>query len=104
MKAVINRDYGGFALSDECLAFIGVEDKYEVVRTDARLIAFIEQYGLSAASAHIARLGVVEIPDEATDWMVDEYDGLESLLYVLDGKLHWARCIELEDDDEDDED
>lgn len=41
-----------------------------------------------AASGRCAVLMVVEIPDNATDWELDEYDGLESIIYVADGKIH----------------
>lgn len=36
------------------------------------------------------RLEVVEIPEEATDWEIDEYDGQESITYVVDGKIYHA--------------
>ena len=39
---------------------------------------------------YCAELEVVEIPDGATDYYLNEYDGMESIIYVLDGKLHWA--------------
>jgi hypothetical protein len=32
---------------------------------------------------------VVEIPNEATDYEILEYDGLEEVVCVIDGKLHW---------------
>jgi hypothetical protein len=41
-----------------------------------------------AINGACAKLKVVEIPEEATDWELNEYDGLESITYVVDGKLH----------------
>ena len=41
-----------------------------------------------AVNGICAKLKVVEIPEEATDWEINEYDGLESITYVVDGKLH----------------
>jgi hypothetical protein len=32
----------------------------------------------------------VAIPDEATDWELDEYDGFERVTYVVGGKLYHA--------------
>ena len=32
----------------------------------------------------------VEIPDEATDWEVLDHDGLEHVIYVLDGTIYHA--------------
>ena len=32
-------------------------------------------------------LVVKEIPDNATDYMITEYDGAEGIIYVVDGKL-----------------
>lgn len=34
-------------------------------------------------------LKVVEIPDEATDVRIVNYDGCEGVLYVIDGKIHY---------------
>ena len=82
MKMVLNKDYGGFGF--------GVADKYDDIinrceRTDAELIELVETHPDECGD-----LKVVEIPDEATDWEVDEYDGWESVTYVVDGKLHHA--------------
>lgn len=38
----------------------------------------------------VERLEIAEIPDEAMDWKLDEYDGLESVTYVVDGKIYHA--------------
>ena len=89
MKIVINKCYGGYSLSEEALATLGVQYDDEVWRTDARLVKIVEA-DPEAASGRVAKLKVVEIPDEATDYSVEEYDGFESVIYVVDGKLHWA--------------
>ena len=36
-----------------------------------------------------AKLEVVEIPDNTTDYEFDEEDGYESIIYVVDGKIHY---------------
>ena len=51
----------------------------EASREDSDLIDIVEQYGEKADSI-VSRLVVVEIPDElAGRYMVDEYDGFETL-------------------------
>lgn len=83
MKIVLNKAYGGFDVpeefSDFCEEFNYIPD--EDVRTDPALIRMVSR-GCSNPD-----LRVVEVPDEATDWEVDEYDGWESIIYVMDGKL-----------------
>lgn len=36
----------------------------------------------------LEHLIVVEIPDESTDYYIEDYDGVESVIYVVDGKIH----------------
>lgn len=82
MKIVLNKDYGGFGY--------GVDKKYDDIinrceRTDAELIEFVEMHPDECGDLEVA-----EIPDEATDWEIDEYDGWETVTYVVGGKLHHA--------------
>ena len=87
MKYVINTRYGGFSISEECKLAIEANDFYEVARNNDRLIAFIEEFGSERASGRSAKLKIVELPDEATDWMLEDYDGAERIIAVVDGKL-----------------
>ena len=90
MKMVINNCFGGFSLSDAAVQQLGLDSPYsDIDRCDERLVALVEQ-DADAASGRCARLVVVEIPDEATDTYLEEYDGAERLLYVLDGHIHFA--------------
>ena len=89
MKIVLSKCYGGFSLSPMALDILGIEYEEDIERTDPRLVEVVEA-DAKAASGLFAELTVVEIPDEATDYSVDEYDGFESVVYVVDGKLHWA--------------
>lgn len=86
MKIVINGDWGGFSLTKEVARTLGVEtyDDSYAVRTNPALIKMLEE------GQKINDLKVVEIPDNATDYMIREYDGNESIIYVVDGKLHSA--------------
>ena len=88
MKICINTCFGGFSLSDEASRMLGFKTRYpQISRTDPRLIEVVNTLG-KAANGWSARLAIVDIPDEATDWEIEEYDGSEGIIYVLDGKLH----------------
>ena len=93
MKIVVNRRYGGFSLSEEAYTFLGLEwDGFgytSVERTDTKLVECVEALG-DSASGYLSYLVVAEIPDDATDWWIDEYDGVETPYYVKDGKRHKA--------------
>ena len=92
MKIVINDCFGGFSLSQYAADALGLNTRYpsNEIRTDPRLINLIEQPGVDLVSGNCAELRVVDIPDEATDWRIMEYDGSEDVIYVLDGKIHYA--------------
>ena len=92
MKVVINVCFGGFGVSKEVYEAMGEEwddygFKFDNYRTDPKFISVVEKLG-DKASGSCAELHVVEIPEEATDWRIEEYDGSESVWYVLDGKMH----------------
>lgn len=90
MKLVINTCYGGFGLSDKALSILGVDnwELHDMPRNNAQLVEVVETLGEEADGRH-AQLEVVEIPDDATDFCVMDYDGLECVCYVMDGKLRW---------------
>lgn len=89
MKLVINKCYGGFGLSEDALAVLGVEYGDDVERSNGLLVEMVEANAKAVGESY-SELEVVEIPDSATDYYIDEYDGFESVIYVVDGKLHWA--------------
>lgn len=86
MKIVLNKDYGVFRLPIEyCnLCECGRYDYGMEERFDPDLIKIVEE------GCDNPDLKVVEIPDDATDWELHDDDGSESIVYVVDGKLHWA--------------
>ena len=49
---------------------------------DERLVEWVKQYPEDNPS-----LKVYVIPDDATDWEINEYDGMESLILVINGKI-----------------
>ena len=84
MKIVINKCYGGFELSKRAQALM----PYGYMnRNDLALVNCVELLGKDASGSY-AKLRIVEIPDDATDWEVEEYDGFEWLTYVVDGKIY----------------
>lgn len=87
MKVVINSCFGGFSTTREFSESIGAHTPYHIPRWDADLIKAVEA-DAEAINGACAKLKVVDIPEEATDWELNEYDGLESITYVVDGKLH----------------
>lgn len=88
MKIVINKCYGGFSINKEFRERFGVKWDWDVSRTDPKLIELLETYGSQAVSGNYASLSIVEVPDDATDWRLNEYDGWESVTYVQDGKMY----------------
>lgn len=87
MKIVLNRCYGGFGLKRQYIKALGYEYDGDVPRTDSGLIELIERLGPTEVSDVFADLEIVEIPDSASDWRIEEYDGAERVLYVLDGRI-----------------
>lgn len=90
MIIVLNKAWGGFALPREFCEKYGF-DRYDGIdrRDDHRLVEFVQSHGGEYKGDGVI-LRVVEIPDEATDWEMDEYDGFESITYVVDGKIYHA--------------
>ena len=87
MKLVINKCFGGFSVNDNIVKMLNLESRYDLEddRTNAKLIELIESG--ADVNTKYSNLTVVEIPDDATDYMINEYDGFENVLYVLDGKI-----------------
>ena len=91
MKIVVNADFGSFGYGvskeyEECVF------AYENDRANPELVAFVENHPDDCGD-----LAIMTIPDNATDWDIQEYDGNENLIYVVNGKIHY--CCEVDDDD-----
>lgn len=80
MKLVINTAWG--TISEESAKLRRDPQFIEDVETGRFVGHFDERWGKAEA------LKVVEIPDYATDFLIVDYDGQESVLYVVDGKIH----------------
>lgn len=93
MKIAINKCFGGFGLSDFACEKLGCRTyDYDdmISRTDEKLINLIETYGSVRCNGKHAAIVIVEIPNEATDWEIGDYDGIETVAYVVNGKIHHA--------------
>lgn len=96
MKVVVNKCYGGFGLSTKAREMLHAEDitkVWELEETENRnnpeLINVVETLG-DEVNTRSSELVVVEIPETATDWEINEYDGFETVTYVLNGKIFHA--------------
>ena len=97
MKIVVNKCYGGFHLTNKAknklAKAVGVkvgELWVKDYREHPALVAIVEEMGAKAYDTNVSELEIVEIPDDATDWEFNEYDGFEEVIYVLNGKIHHA--------------
>lgn len=90
MKIVVNGTYGGFHYPEAFCQRYDVKrydwmyDDNDEYRFDTRLIDWVEKNPQDSEG-----LCVVNIPEGTTDWQTHEYDGLESIICVIDGKIHW---------------
>lgn len=88
-KILINTSFGGFELKDEYFEDFMVRTQgLDDIREDEKLIALVEQ-GINIGDNY-SDIGIAEIPDNATDYVIEEYDGKETVLYVVDGKIRYA--------------
>lgn len=84
MKIVINECYGGFEVPDEFYEEWITSGYSGDIRTNERFIEFVGD----GYEFNCSELVVAEIPDNATDYFINEYDGMETIFYVVDGKIH----------------
>ena len=89
MKVIINTCFGGYGIDEALAAGLGYATNDWATRTDPQVIAAVEADAEAAAYNDCAELEVAEIPDNVTDWDIQDYDGYETLIYVVDGKIHY---------------
>lgn len=83
MKIVINTSYAG------------ITDESAKLRKDPQFIEDVESgrfvgHPGDVWGNNLETLAVVEIPDEATDMMIVNYDGIEGVIYVCDGLMFYV--------------
>ena len=90
MTLVLNRDWGGYSMpQDICDAYdLGDVWDTDIERNDLRLVKWVREH--LDEHGKYGDLALVEIPDNCTDYEIDEYDGWESIIYVVDGKIYHA--------------
>jgi hypothetical protein len=62
-------------------------------RSKQEVISMLEECGIDERGYVIGTPGysslkIIDIPDEVTDFMIFWNDGYETLVYVVDGKIH----------------
>ena len=82
MKVVINGCYGGYSLSDEALAYLGIPGgsryTYDDDRANPKLVECVEKLGEAVNHDSATYLYVVEVPDDVK-WTITDYDGVEQV-------------------------
>lgn len=90
-KIVINVCFGGFDVPSGFCETYGLDkwSSWDIPRDDARLVEYVESHADENGQLAFgcSRLCVCEIPDNATDWRIQEYDGAEDVWCVVDGKI-----------------
>ena len=85
MELVVNKCFGGFGISEQAHAWLGTDDTPD--RDDPRLVECVRALG-DKANGRYARLYITELPYDVTDWEIAEYDGLEYVICVRNGKIY----------------
>ena len=92
MKIVVHKGLGSFRYPEKFCQRYSL-DRYDWTEYDYNneyrfhniLIDWVEKNPEDSEG-----LRVIEIPEEATDWDIIDYDGAETVVYVINGKLMWA--------------
>lgn len=88
MQVVLNRCYGGFGINRETSKKLRLDENDWIepddIRYNQQLISLIKQ-GFDC-NDDTADLNVFTIPDNCEHFIYD-YDGIETLLYVFNGKI-----------------
>ena len=91
MKIVVNKCHGSFHVPADFADShnVGMYDGYN--RTDKELVQFVEDNTVNGSFIEgYAKLIAVEVPDTTTDWDLTDFDGWETVIYVVNGKLYYA--------------
>lgn len=82
MDIVVNRTWGSFKIPKEIADKRGLSIYDDIDRTDEELVEYVR--------THDSSLKVLSIPDETTDWDIWDYDGMETIIFVVGGKIYFA--------------
>ena len=86
MKVILNKCYGGFNINEAIAKKYGVDAYGEDARYNENIINLIES-GIDCSGLY-AQLEVIKLPENITDYEIDDHDGFEDITYVVDGKIH----------------
>lgn len=87
-KVVVNREFSDFEISEEAREVLGITLSHEINRTDEKLIDLIETWGAERVGGKNTKLVIKRVPYFATDWEIDNRDGYEEIIYVLNGLIY----------------
>jgi len=95
-KVVVNTCYGGFSLSPDALERYKKYSQREKLeygytddpkfRSDPHLVQVVLEMG-DMAGGRVAQLGIADVPDDVTDFIIQEYDGKE---WVAEAHRTWC--------------
>lgn len=91
MKILVNKSYGGYGFTEDFRNRFNLArfDQEKIKnRTRSDIIEAVEDDLTGSFNGEYADIVVVVIPEEATDWLLSDYDGVETIYYVVDGKIH----------------
>lgn len=91
MYYVINNEYGGYRVPDAVRAILNCGMFDEDVRSNFQFVRWVMEH------PNDTDLAVVEIPEYATDWELDEYEGFESVIAVVNGRIVHLDTLNPED-------
>lgn len=89
MKVAVNLCYGNFVLSDRVEAELHDWVNYadHSFRSSPPLVNAIERHGTDYCSTDSSIIGLAYIPNNATDYEIVEFEGFESIIAVVNGKI-----------------
>ena len=90
MKVVLNTSFGHITEESEALRF----KKHFI--DDVESGRFVGRVVEGSWGGYAETLKVFEIPDDASDFQIVNYDGAEGIFYVVDGTLYFKGCEECE--------
>lgn len=112
MKVVLNMNFGGFIIPDDVYDRLGIDYRSELAtdivwrrgksRSDPKVVEAFEESNnyWKERGEPLDDIVIAVIPDESTDFLITEYDGMETLYYVLDGKIHACNTFILNGEEE----
>lgn len=95
MKVLINTELGGwFQFSETFLEkypqFENIDEDKKQERVNTELIETVKSFGLDKAGSAFSNLEIIEIPNDISDFEIEEFDGYEWVVYARKGLIYKA--------------